>query len=68
MRATRNAYKNVAGKPDEKREVGRPRHIRKDMRTDLGEIGWKGVEWIHVTQDRDQYQALVNTVMNLRVL
>jgi hypothetical protein len=29
-------------------------------------IGWKGVEWIHLAQDRDQWQAVVNTVMNLR--
>jgi hypothetical protein len=34
---------------------------------DLGEIGWDGVDWIHVAQDRDQWMALVNTVMNLRV-
>jgi hypothetical protein len=32
-----------------------------------GEIGWEGVNWIHLAQDRDQWQALVNTVMNLWV-
>jgi hypothetical protein len=31
------------------------------------EIGWDGVEWIHQVQDRDQWQAVVNMVMNLRV-
>jgi hypothetical protein len=34
---------------------------------DLREIGWEGVDWIHVAQDRVHWQALVNTVMNLRV-
>jgi len=32
---------------------------------DLREIGWEGVEWMHLAQDRDQLQAVVNTVMNL---
>jgi hypothetical protein len=35
--------------------------------TDLGEIGWEGVDWMRLAQDRDQRRALVNTVMNLRV-
>jgi hypothetical protein len=34
---------------------------------DLREIGWNGVEWVDLAQDRDQWRALVNTVMNLRV-
>jgi hypothetical protein len=34
---------------------------------DLREIEWEGVDWTHLAQDRDQWQALVNTVMNLRV-
>jgi hypothetical protein len=33
----------------------------------LGERGWDGVDWIDLAQDRDQWRALVNTVMNLRV-
>jgi hypothetical protein len=36
-------------------------------RMDLREIGWDGVYWIDVARDRDQWRALVNTVMNLRV-
>jgi hypothetical protein len=35
---------------------------------DLREIGWGGVEWIHLVQDRDRWRAVVNAVMNLRVL
>jgi hypothetical protein len=35
---------------------------------DLREKGWGGVDWIHLAQDRDQWRAVVNTVMNLRIL
>jgi hypothetical protein len=38
------------------------------VKMDLGEIGWDGVDWIDLAQDRDQWRALVNMVMNLRVL
>jgi hypothetical protein len=34
---------------------------------DLTEIGWEGVDWIHLTQDKDQWQAVVKRVMKLRV-
>jgi hypothetical protein len=39
-----------------------------EIRMDLREIGWRGAEWIQLAQGRDQWHALVNTVMNLRVL
>jgi hypothetical protein len=35
---------------------------------DLRDIGWGGVEWSQLAQDRDRWQILVNTMMNLRVL
>jgi hypothetical protein len=35
---------------------------------DLREVGWRGVEWIHLAQDRDRWRAVVSEVMNLRVL
>jgi hypothetical protein len=35
---------------------------------DLREIGWEDVDWVHLAQDRDQWRAAVNTVMNLRAL
>jgi hypothetical protein len=38
-----------------------------NIEIDLTEIGWDGMDWIDLAQDRDQWRALVNTVMNLRV-
>jgi hypothetical protein len=37
------------------------------LQLDLREIGWDGVDWIDLAQDKDQWRALVKTVMNLRV-
>jgi hypothetical protein len=39
-----------------------------NIKMDLREIGWGGMDWIDLAQDRDQWRALVSTVMNLRVL
>jgi hypothetical protein len=38
-----------------------------NIKIDLGEIGWDGMDWVDLAQDRDQWRALVNTVMNLWV-
>jgi hypothetical protein len=38
-----------------------------NIEMDLREIGWDGMDWIDLAQDRDQWRALVNAVMNLRV-
>jgi hypothetical protein len=58
----------LVGKPEGKRPMGRPRRRWVDnIKMDLGEIGWDGRDWIELAQDRDQWRALVNTVMNLRV-
>jgi hypothetical protein len=38
-----------------------------NIKMDLREIRWDGVDWIDLAQDRDQWRALVNTVLNLRV-
>jgi hypothetical protein len=57
------------GKSERKRPLGRPRRRWEDnIRMDLREIGWGGINWIDLAQDRGQWRALVNTVMNLRVL
>jgi hypothetical protein len=51
------------GKPEGKRPLGRPRRRWVDFR----EIGFDGVDWMDVAQDRDQWRALANTVLNLWV-
>jgi hypothetical protein len=63
-----NAYRILVGKPEGKRPLGRPRRRWVDsIKLDLREICWDGMDWIDLAQDRDQWRALVNTVMNLRV-
>jgi hypothetical protein len=58
----------LVGKPEGKRSLGRPRSRWVDnIKMDLREIGWGGMDWIHLTQDRDQWRTLVNTVMNICV-
>jgi hypothetical protein len=69
MGEKRNAYRLLVGKPEEKKPVGRPGHRWVDnIKMDLLEIGWGGVDWIGLAQDRDRWRALVNTVLNLRVV
>jgi hypothetical protein len=64
----RNAYRILMGKPEGKTPLGRPRRRwMNNIKIDLREIGWDGMDWIDLAQDRDQWRALVNTVMNLRV-
>jgi hypothetical protein len=61
-------YKISVGRIEGKRPLGRSRRRWEDnIRMDLREIGWKGVDWVHLTSDGDQWRAFVNTVMNLRV-
>jgi hypothetical protein len=64
----RNAYRILVGKPGGKRPLERHRRRSEDnIKMDYREIGWDGMEWIDLPQDRDQWRAHVNTVMNLRV-
>jgi hypothetical protein len=68
MGEKRNTYRFLVGKPEGKRPLRRPRRRWVDnIRMDLGEIGWGGVDWIGLAQDRDKCRAFVNSVINLRV-
>jgi hypothetical protein len=68
MGENRNAYRILVGKPEGKRPLGRPRRRWVDnIKLDLREIEWDGVDSIDMAQDRDQWRALVNMVLNLRV-
>jgi hypothetical protein len=56
------------GKPEGKRPLGRLRRRWVDnIKKDLREIGWEGMDWTDQAQDRHQWRALVNMVMNLQV-
>jgi hypothetical protein len=64
----RGVYNILVGRPEGRRPLGRPRRRWKDnIKMDLRETGFGDVDWIHLARDRDTWQALVNTVMNLRV-
>jgi hypothetical protein len=68
MGEMRNAYNILVGKSEVKRPFGIPRLRWEDnIKMDLKEIGWEGVDWIHQVQDRVQWQALMNMVMKLCV-
>jgi hypothetical protein len=68
MGEKRNAYRIWEGNPEGKRPLGRPRHRWVDnIKMDLREVEWDGMDWSDLAQDRDHWRALVNTVMNLRV-
>jgi hypothetical protein len=68
MEEKRNSYRILVGKPEGKRLLGRPRRRWVDnIKIDLRETGWDGMDWIDLARDRDQWRALVNTVMNLEV-
>jgi hypothetical protein len=68
MGEKRTAYRILVGNPEGKRPLGKPRCRWVDnIKMDLREIGWDGGDWINLAQDRDQWRALVNVVMNVRV-
>jgi hypothetical protein len=68
MEEKRNAYRLLVGKPEGKRQLGRPRRRWVDnIKMDLGEVGRSDVDLIGLTQDKYRWRALVNSVLNLRV-
>jgi hypothetical protein len=68
MGEKKSAYRILVGRPEGRRPLGRPRHRWEDnIKMDLQEVGWEGMDWIELAQDTDRWWALVNAVMNLRV-
>jgi len=64
----RGVYRVLVEKPEGKRPLGRPRRRWEDnVKMDLQEVGFGGVDWIELAEDRDRWRALVTAVMNLRV-
>jgi hypothetical protein len=64
----RSVYNILVGRPEGKRPLGRPRFMwENNIKMDLREIGIDGVNWIRLAQDRVQWRAFLNTVINRRV-
>jgi hypothetical protein len=64
----RNGYRILVGNPEGKRLLGRAKHRWVDnIQLYLREIRWGGMDWIYPAQDRDQWRALVHTIMNLQI-
>jgi hypothetical protein len=63
----RTVYRLLVRKPDGENPLGRPRHRWVDnIKMDLVEIGWGGVDWTDVAQDKEEWWTVVNAIMNLR--
>jgi hypothetical protein len=68
MEKARGVYRVLVGRFEGKRSLGRPRRRWKDnIKMDLREIGIDAANWIRLAQHRVQWQASVNTVINLRI-
>jgi len=64
----RGACRVLVGRPEEKRPLEKPRRRWEDnIKIGFQEVGWGGLDWIDVTQDKDRFGARVNAVMKIRV-
>jgi hypothetical protein len=67
MGEMKNTYKILVRKPEEKRPLRRPSHRWENIRMGVRQTDWKGIDWIHLPQERDGWWALVNMVMNIQL-
>jgi len=68
IQESRAVYRGLVGKPEGKKQLGRPKHRWVDnIKIDLQEVVCRDMDWFDVAQDRDKWRALVNAAMNLRV-
>jgi hypothetical protein len=68
MRAKKNECRILVGMLEGKKPLGSPRRRLVDnIKMNIREIGWDGMDWIDPAENRDQWSALVNMVMNIRV-
>ena len=58
MGATRDVYRILVGKPEGKRQLGRPSRWEDNIKMDLQEVGCRGMDWIELAQDMDRWQTL----------
>jgi hypothetical protein len=64
----KGVYRVLVGKPEGKRPLGKPRRRWEDnIKACLQEVGYRGMDWIELAQNRDRWRTVVNVVMNLRV-
>ena len=63
----RGVYRDLVGKPEVKRPLGRPRCRWEDIKMNLQKVGCGDMDWIELVQDRNRWRTLVSAVMNLRV-
>jgi hypothetical protein len=68
MEEGRGVYRILVGRPEGMRPLGKPRRRwENNIKMDLQEVRWGGIDWIDMAQDRDRWRAVVSAVMNLRV-